>query len=87
MLRAQGYILQLRAEYPDGGGTETAALGAVALGVEPRLTIAVARHLFIQGAAGIGHTVHGVVVRMQGIETASLSGVWLSGNLGLAAAF
>jgi hypothetical protein len=87
MLRAQGYILGLRAEYPDGGGKETAALGALALGAEPILTIAVARHLFIQGAAGVGYTVHGAVVRVQGIEAASLAGVWLSGSLGLAVAF
>jgi hypothetical protein len=82
VLRAQGYLIQFRAEQPSGGSALTALLGVCTLAAEPRLTIAVTRHLWLEGFAAVGAPLRGIVVRIQGAETKSTSGLVVSGSLG-----
>jgi len=85
MFRAQGYGVEYRAELGDGG-SRTALLGAFVVAVEPRLLVAVTRRISIAASAATGLPVHGIVVRTQGAETDSMSGLVLSGHLGLVVA-
>jgi hypothetical protein len=85
MGRAQGYGVAYRAELGDGGA-RTALLGAFVVAVEPRLLLAVTRRISIAASAAAGLPVHGIVVRTQGVETASMSGLALSSHLGLVVA-
>jgi hypothetical protein len=87
VLRAQGYLAQFRAEATGEGHAESANLGAFALAVEPRVMIAVTRRVLLQASAAAGVVPRGIVVRIQGIETQSLSGVVLSANLAGVLAF
>jgi hypothetical protein len=82
VLRAQGYLVQFRAEATGDGSVETASLGALALGLEPRLIVAVTRRLSLQASAAAGWVPHGIVVRIQGVDTRSMAGMVLSSNLG-----
>jgi hypothetical protein len=81
VLRAQGYLVQFRAEGTGEGRFETAVLGAFALALEPRLMVAITRHLSLQASAAAGLVPRGIVVRIQGVETRSMSGVAMSANL------
>jgi hypothetical protein len=87
VLRAQGYLVHFRAESTGEGRFETANLGAVALAVEPRLMVAVTRRLSLQASASAGLVPRGIVVRIQGVESQSMSGVALSANLAGAFSF
>jgi len=84
MFRAQGYGVEYRAELPDS--SRTAVLGAFVVAVEPRLIVAVTRRISIAAGAAAGLPLHGIVVRTQGVETDSMSGLVLSGSLGLVVA-
>jgi hypothetical protein len=81
VLRAQGYLVQFRAEATGAGRVETANLGAFALALEPRLMVSLTRHFSLQASAAAGLVPRGIVVRIQGIETQSMSGLALSANL------
>jgi len=87
LLRAQGYAVDYRAESAGEGNPRTARLGALTVAVEPRLVVAVARRILLVAAAGVGVPLHGIVVRTQGTETDSLTGVAISAGLGAALAF
>jgi len=84
MFRAQGYGVEYRAELPDAA--RTAVLGAFVVAVEPRLIVAVTRRISIAAGGAAGVPLHGIVVRTQGVETDSMSGLVLSGSLGLVVA-
>ena len=86
MFRAQGYGVEYRVESP-GGGSRSALLGAFVVVVEPRLLIAITPRVFLTAAVAAGVPLHGVIVRAQGAETESLSGLALSGNLGVVLTF
>jgi len=81
VLRAQGYLAQFRAEADGTGHFETANLGAFALAVEPRAMVAVTHRFSLQASAAAGVVPRGIVVRIQGIETQSMSGIAMSANL------
>jgi hypothetical protein len=81
VLRAQGYLVQFRAEATGAGRVETANLSAFALALEPRLMVSLTRHFSLQASAAAGLVPRGIVVRIQGIETQSMSGLALSANL------
>jgi hypothetical protein len=81
VLRAQGYLVQFRAESAGEGHIETANLAAFALALEPRLMFAVTHRLSLQASADAGVVLRGIVVRIQDVETKSLSGVAVSANL------
>jgi hypothetical protein len=81
VLRAQGYLVQFRAEATAAGRVETANLGAFALALEPRLMVSLTRRFSLQASAAAGLVPRGIVVRIQGIETQSMSGLALSANL------
>jgi hypothetical protein len=80
-LRAQGYLAQFRGSGSSEGRFATSGLGAVVLAVEPRLMVAVTDHLLVQVSAAAGRVLHGIVVRIQGLEANSISGFALSANL------
>ncbi len=82
VLRAQGYLVQFRAEATGAGDLETASLGAFALALEPRLMVALTRRFSLQASAAAGLVPRGIVVRIQGVDTQSMAGVALSANLG-----
>ena len=84
MFRAQGYGVEYRAELPDAA--RTAVLGAFVVAVEPRLIVAVTRRISIAAGGAAGLPLHGIVVRTQGVETDSMSGLVVSGSLGLVVA-
>ena len=80
MLRAEEYWVQFRVGLDDGR-TRTALLGAFVLAAEPRLIVALARRVAIEATSGIGFLPHGIVVRTQGMQTRSVSGLFLSASL------
>ena len=82
VLRAEGYLVQFRVVQLAEDRAPTALLGAVTLAAEPRLTLRLTRHVLLVASAGVGLPLHGIVVRMQGIETRSMSGLLVSGSLG-----
>ena len=82
MLRAQGYGVAYHAEIGDGS-SRTTLLGAFVIAVEPRLLVAIARRISLAVGGAAGLPLHGIVVRTQGVQTDSMSGFVLSGNLGL----
>jgi hypothetical protein len=82
VLRGQGYLVQFRAEGTSVPEARTALLGAVVLAAEPRLMVAVGQWLYLEAAAAVGLLPRGIAVRIQGAESRSLSGVFVSGNLG-----
>ncbi|HEX2657350.1 MAG TPA: hypothetical protein VHU40_03725 [Polyangia bacterium] len=86
MLRANAYEVEYRVDHPDGS-VQTAWLGAICLGFEPRLMVAVSRHFTLMAAAGAGFPMRGIVVRAQGQPTDSLSGLMLSARLGALLSF
>jgi hypothetical protein len=81
VLRAQGYLVQFRAEETGEGRPKAANLGAFALALEPRLMVALTRRFSLQASAAAGLVPRGIVVRIQGLETQSMSGVAMSANL------
>ena len=81
LLRAQGYLVHLRAEPVGGGRPETANLGAFALAVEPRLMVAVTRRFSLHASAAVGVVPRGIVARIQGVQAESMSGVTVSAYL------
>jgi hypothetical protein len=87
LLRAQAYAIDYSAESPGATGSRTARLGALTIAVEPRLLVAVSRRISLAAAAGVGVPLHGIVVRTQGEETDSLTGIAISASLGAALAF
>jgi len=86
LLRAQGYGVQYRAELAGDGGSRSAVLGAFVIAVEPRLLVAVTRRISMAASAAAGLPVHGILVRTQGVETDSMSGLVLAGHVGLVVA-
>jgi len=81
VLRAQGYLVQFRAEATGNGHAETANLGAFALALEPRLMVTLTRRFSLQVSAAAGWVPRGIVVRIQGVETPSMSGVVVAADL------
>lgn len=86
MVRAQSFGVEYRVESAGPGPAGTSRLGAVVAAAEPRLLVGLSRHvtLALGGAAGLA--VHGIVVRVQGVETSRMSGLLLSGSLGVVVA-
>jgi hypothetical protein len=80
MLRAQEYWVQFRLGLDDGR-THTSLLGALALAAEPRLIVALTHRWALAATAGIGFLPHGIIVRTQGVQTQSVSGLVLSASL------
>jgi hypothetical protein len=87
LVRAQGYLLEYRAEPSGDPEIRTVVLGAFVVALEPRLFVALSRRVSLTAAIAAGLPVHGVVVRTQGTEADSLSGLLLSGNLGAVVTF
>jgi hypothetical protein len=81
MLRAQEYLVQFRAEASGDSAARTALLGAFVLAAEPRLIVALARHFELEATAAVGLPPRGIVVRIQGTDRQSMSGLVLSGSL------
>ena len=81
MLRAQEYLVQYAAEASGDSGTRTTLLGAFVLAAESRLTVALARHFALEATAAVGFPPRGIVVRIQGTESHSMSGLFVSGSL------
>jgi hypothetical protein len=81
LLRAQGYLVHLRTEPAGGGRPETANLGAFALAVEPRMMVAVTRRFSLHASAAAGVAPRGIMVRIQGVQTESISGFTVSAYL------
>jgi hypothetical protein len=86
-VRAQGYLVEYRAELSGDPELRTLVLGAFVVALEPRLFVAVNRHVSLTAAVAAGAPVHGIVVRTQGTEAGSLSGLLLSSNLGAVITF
>lgn len=86
MLRLQGYAVEYQAELAGDGAAQAALLGAVVVGVEPRLFIAVTRRISIAAGGAAGLPLHGIIVRTQGVEMDSMSGLVVSANLGFVVA-
>jgi hypothetical protein len=82
LVRAQGYLIQYRAEASDQTQLGTALAGAFVVSLEPRLIVAFNRRVSLVAAVGAGVPVHGIQVRAQGGEANSLTGLYLSGTLG-----
>jgi hypothetical protein len=82
LVRAQGYAIEYRAESRGDGGAPTTVLGAATVLVEPRFSIAISRRISLAAGAGAGVPLHGIVVRTQGAETESLTGIVVSASLG-----
>ena len=82
MLRGQGFVVDYQVAPGNGGGSRMALLGAFVVAVEPRLLVAVTRRISVEAAAGAGVPVHGVVVRSQGADAQSLSGLAISTSIG-----
>jgi hypothetical protein len=87
MLRAQAYAIDYRAESPGETAPPTTRMGAITVAVEPRLLVAVSRWIGLAAGAGVGVPLHGIVVRTQGLETDSLTGVAFSASLGAVVTF
>jgi len=87
VLRAQGYLVRFRAEATGDGRFETAVLGAFAIEMEPRLMVTLTPHFSLQASAAAGFLPRGIVVRIQGVNTQSMSGVAVSANLAGVLAF
>jgi hypothetical protein len=81
MVRAQEYLVQFGAEASGDSAARTALLGAFVLAAEPRLIVVLARHFELEATAAVGFPPHGIVIRIQGIESQSMSGLLLSGSL------
>jgi hypothetical protein len=81
ILRAQGYLAQIRGDASKESRFTTGTLGALALVVEPRLMVALTNHLFLQASAAVGWVPQAIEVLIQGVEAQSISGVALSANL------
>jgi hypothetical protein len=86
-LRAQEYLVAFRTEELGQDGSQTARLGAFVLAAEPRLLVALTRRFSMEAAAAVGFTPHGIVVRTQGMEKQSTSGLLVSGSLGAVLTF
>jgi hypothetical protein len=81
MLRAQEYLVQFRAEAPGQDGARTALLGAFVLAAEPRFIVALTRRFALEAGPAVGFPPRGIVVRTQGTQTQSVSGLLLSASL------
>jgi hypothetical protein len=81
VLRGQAYLVQFRVQQAGEDRFDTAVLGAFALAIEPRLMFALTRHLSLQASAAAGLVPRGIVVRIQGVETQSISGITVSANV------
>jgi hypothetical protein len=87
LFRARGYLVEYRAAPANDGAARTARFGAVFLAAEPRLSLRLSRRISLLASAAVELPVHGIVVRAQGVETASISGLALAVGLGTAMAF
>ena len=83
MLRAQGFGVEYRLESAREDPAPTTRLGALVGAVEPRLLVRMSRHVTLALGAAAGLPVHGIVVRVQGVDTSRMSSLVLSGNLGV----
>jgi hypothetical protein len=81
VLRAQGYLAQVRGDASPESRFSTGTLGALAFLVEPRLMVALTHHLFLQASAAVGWVPQGIAVRVQGVEAQGISGIAWSANL------
>jgi hypothetical protein len=81
VLRAQGYLVRFSAEATGDGHAEAALLGAFALAVEPRFMVTLTRRFSLQASASAGLVPRGIVVRIQGVNTQSMSGTVVSASL------
>jgi hypothetical protein len=83
MLRAQGLGVAYRLGSAGEDPARTTWLDAFAASVEPRFLVRMSGHLTLALGGAAGLVLHGIVVRVQGVETSRMSGLSLSGNLGL----
>ena len=83
MLRAQGFGVEYRLGSTGEDPARTTRLGALVATVEPRLLVRMSGHIALALGGAAGLALHGVVVRVQGVETSRMSGLLLSGNLGV----
>jgi len=86
-LRAQSYLLDVHLTDDGSGDTRSARFGALITTAGPWLLLGWGRHFAFTANAGVGVPVHGVVVRVQGTETRSLTGLVLAGSLGASLRF
>jgi len=86
MLRGQGFGVEYRVGAAGADAARTARLGALVAAVEPRLLFEISRHIVLALGGAVGLPVRGVVVRVQGVETSTMSGLFLSGSLGVVVA-
>ena len=81
VLRAQGYLVQFCVGSSGEGRSEVTNLGALALALEPRFVVSLTRRFSLQASAAAGLVSRGIVVRIQGVGTQSMSGVAVSATL------
>lgn len=87
LFRAQGYLVQFRSEFSNEGKGQISIMGAFVVAGAPRIAVAVTRRVSLTADAALGVALHGILVRVQGTERRSLSGVTASGSLGAEVAF
>jgi hypothetical protein len=87
MARAQGYLFEFQSDPAGPSNAGTGRALAFVLATEPRISVAVTRHLSLTMGAAAGTTVHGIVLELQGAVSRSLTGLFLSANLGAVFAF
>jgi hypothetical protein len=87
MARAQGYLFEFQSDPAGPSNAGTARALAFVLATEPRIFVAVTRHLSLAMGAAAGTTVHGILLELQGTVSRSLTGLFLSANLGVVFAF
>jgi hypothetical protein len=87
LFRARGYLVEYRAAPANDGAARTARFGALFLAAEPRVSLRLSRRMSLLLSAAVELPAHGIIVRAQGVETASISGLALAAGLGAAMAF
>lgn len=83
MVRAQGFGVEYRLGSAGQDPARTTRLDAFVASVEPRLLVRMSGRLTLALGGAAGFALHGIVVRVQGVETSRMSGLSLSGNLGV----
>jgi hypothetical protein len=78
---AQEYLVRIRLEAPANAGTRTALSGAFVVAAGPYLTVALGRWFELGMSVAAGFPPHGIVLRVQGTQVESLTGLFLSGSL------
>ncbi len=86
-LKMDGFLVQLRESSLGDNGNLTMVRGAAALEAEPRVAVAVARHVWLRASGGAGYVLQGIIVRQDQVETTSLTRLLASASFGAIVTF